>query len=64
MLTADWIEWKGGKRPVPSGATVDVKYRDGLVLENQSAADRAWRHSPINAQFDIIAYRVVQHADR
>ncbi|MGL4755982.1 MAG: hypothetical protein ACRCXB_26795 [Aeromonadaceae bacterium] len=62
-----WIEWKGGKCPVPTGVSVDVKYRDGReelnLPANQfsphrspDAAPRFWVND--NHKNDIVAYRL------
>ena len=69
---SDWIEWNGGKCPVPVGTLVDVKYRDGHIVPTiaadvnvpgaaRDASYAYWKH---DRQFnDIVAYRVVEPAD-
>lgn len=63
-----WIEWGGGKCPVPNGTLVDVLYRDGEELRaipanvqhpgRRDAHKSFWRNE--NMPNDIIAYRVVK----
>lgn len=63
-----WIEWGGGECPVPVGTLVDVKYRSGeinqhvkaAVLDNGGSIDTACavRWSRMDAEYDIIAYRL------
>ena len=56
----DWIEWKGGERPVPPGTWVEIRYRSGET-ETDGATMFGWGHysTPDNACWDIVAYRVV-----
>lgn len=62
----DWIEWKGGECPVPSGTVVDVKDRDSFEWTDQTVgadnavSDQFWRHTCFMPSLHIIAYRVVQ----
>jgi hypothetical protein len=59
---SDWIEWAGGKCPVPEGTVVDVRHRDGcgylhLKAERDTyASGTFWRCD--NMGGDIVAYRV------
>lgn len=63
-----WIEWGGGECPLPRGALVDVRYRDGKQLNALSAnygtlnpRDASfvfWRNC--GCEKDIIAYRLHQ----
>jgi hypothetical protein len=63
---ADWIEWGGGKCPVPAGARADVKYRCGSEELGIGARDSiTWRHEVQPdmgdlAEYDIVAYRLVK----
>lgn len=60
-----WIEWKGGDCPVPVGALVDVKHKDGDRYFNQQAGRvyaEDWEHSGCFA--DIIAYRLSHQASK
>lgn len=54
----EWIEWKGGKMPVPGDVTVDVKFRDAefRFLTRQAAGLYTWRQD--GGRDDIIAYKV------
>lgn len=55
IMTKEWIEWKGGERPVTKGKLVDTKSRDHWVTENVYAGGLDWRH---DGNFtDIIAWR-------
>ena len=50
-----WIEWHGGKCPVPDRSMVDYRLRDNLVFLETSAGRLRWGHE--NVQGDIVAYR-------
>lgn len=53
-----WIEWKGGRSPLPSGVRYEIRLRNGtLVTELDNAPTNNWLHE--NSQIDIVAYRVV-----
>ena len=54
----EWIEWKGGERPVPADALVEYRLRDGSV-DRQRADDLSWRHPVPVVPYDIVAYRLV-----
>ena len=65
----DWIEWRGGECPVPTGTLVDVKWRDGRIddgipakishdLDPSKRNAISWRHH--GNSYDIIAYRLHQ----
>ncbi|WP_343552135.1 hypothetical protein [Pantoea sp.] len=62
----DWIEWKGGARPVRVENIVDVRFRDGSVSKNNFAGELLWSRSPLGDQdpYDIIAYRVIENDGR
>lgn len=53
---ADWIEWKGGECQVDDKTRVDVKFRDGLVSEDDHASVWGWDH--MYGKSDIVAYRI------
>lgn len=64
-----WIDWPGGKCPVPKGTLVDVKWRDGRIddgipakishdLDSSKRNAIRWRHHGYS--HDIIAYRLHQ----
>ncbi|WP_312181353.1 hypothetical protein [Pantoea sp. CTOTU46764] len=53
-----WIEWKGGKCPEAYSTEIQVKYRDGMGMED-AAGDFSWTHD--NEPDDIIAYRVIEN---
>lgn len=65
-----WIEWGGGECPVEVSTLIDVKYRSGeinqhvkdAVLDNGGSIDTACavRWSRMDAEYDIIAYRLHQ----
>lgn len=54
----DWIEWKGGERPVPPDTRVEVRYRTGATDRGLAGS---WAACWLNdgAPDDIVAYRVV-----
>lgn len=53
-----WIEWRGGECPLPDGAIHDVKFRDGVkVDEHEPPESWYWHHKGENS--DIIAYRPI-----
>ena len=53
----DWIEWHGGECPVDAGTSVDLKFADGEVVENDIASRQRWDSN--DRYYKIIAYRVV-----
>lgn len=59
----DWIEWKGGKCPVPEGTLVDVKHMDGdtfysiRALSPEDIYAENW--AVTEEKGSIVAYRVV-----
>lgn len=55
----DWIEWKGGVRPVDGDLEVVAKLRNGDEMIRRSY-DLSWAHCPngdLDSSQDIIAYR-------
>lgn len=53
----NWIEWNGGKCPVPKGVLIDLKLRGGNEWESNNAPGFGdWRHD--GGDSDIIAYRL------
>ncbi len=57
----DWIEWHGGECPVPAGTLIDVRFRDGDVLER--VMSDGWRWSAEGLKADIVAYRISKPAE-
>ncbi|MCX3307987.1 hypothetical protein ORN12_03040 [Pantoea vagans] len=56
----EWIEWGGGKQPVPSSTHVEVKFRNGATNREESAGGWGWECTPDDPRFyDIIAYRII-----
>lgn len=58
-----WIEWHGGKCPVPGHVLVAVKYRNGEKHDDRNADEYDWTHGYGDADTngaDIIAYRLHQ----
>ena len=53
----EWIEWHGGKCPVPTYATVEVKLRDDIVCPPERADAYYWDHRGDESYADIVAYR-------
>ena len=62
----DWIEWKGGERPVPPDTMVEVRLRDGRELFPFRARGLTWvwMESPELGFSDIVAYRVVSEGPK
>lgn len=56
---AGWIEWGGGKCPVPEDAMVEIKYNSGAVFTD-FAKHNNWEH--VYAWSNIVAYRVIEEA--
>ena len=56
----EWLHWNGERAlpPVDSYSRVEVRLRNGEVIERQ-AQEFAWRNSPVKVGFDIIAYRII-----
>lgn len=60
----DWIEWNGGKRPVPADMLVDVKLRNGRehlhdpLLRRGRADEWQWHWEEYDPRYDLVAYRV------
>lgn len=55
-----WIEWGGGKCPVPAGSDIEIKMRDGTIGITRGmwrAADYNWGHTGKQADWEIVAYR-------
>ena len=61
-----WFDWKGGERPVPVGALVDVVHRGGQTHLNQRAGRNGraefWKH--LDCDGDIISYRLSSQASQ
>lgn len=56
----EWIEWGGGKQPVPSSTPVEVKFRGGTTNREDAAGGWSWECTPDDPRFyDIIAYRII-----
>ncbi len=53
----DWIDWKGGDRPVGMDTRVDARLRDGSEADNIPAGDLYWWHGSV---LDIIQYRIAR----
>ena len=54
-----WIEWGGGKCPVPIEFFVEVKIRDGRT-DTSGVRANSFRWMHVGDDGDIIAYRVVR----
>ncbi|TDH35698.1 hypothetical protein E2A64_10180 [Pseudohoeflea suaedae] len=52
----DFTPHDGRPRPVPSFASVDIKFRDGDIFTKQRAGHWIWEHH--NDPSDIVAYRM------
>lgn len=56
MTNHGWIEWHGGKCPLPADTPVEVMTRDGKQIQVLGACRAVWTHVGDNG--DIVAYRV------
>lgn len=55
-----WIEWGGGKCPVPASTPIEVKFRNGVTNREDTADGWGWEYAPDYPRFgDIIAYRII-----
>jgi hypothetical protein len=54
----DWVDWKGGDRPVSMDTRVDVRLRDGSEAGNIPAGGLYWWHG--RGLFDIVQYRIAR----
>ena len=60
-----WIRHRGGKAPVSDDVFIDVRYRDGEILERQEfkkSEEFLWAHH--NGCSDIMAYRLHKPAEQ
>lgn len=68
VADSEWVEWAGGKCPVPATLLVEAKLRDGFIMidragdwagwnEPETPENSNWMHD--GSKLDIIAYRVV-----
>ena len=55
---AEWIDWRGGERPVISNALVDVKLGGGGSGYGYRASALYWPHTDGGGAGDIVAYRL------
>jgi hypothetical protein len=53
-----WIEWEGGKCPVPPMEEVKIRFRDGRERTIYRADYFRWDH--LGSDADIIAYKVIK----
>ena len=62
-----WIEWKGGKCPVPADTLVEWRLRheteNNYTLVVRPAGDLYWSHESPPPALDIVAYRIVKLAE-
>lgn len=60
MMT-DWIEWSGGKCPVPPCTEIEARLRNGTrYVTCYPSLDLRWGHC--DSTYDIVAYRVYNPA--
>lgn len=55
----EWVEWKGGERPVPPDTRVEVRFRNGASNFLSPAKDWTWKWQTPKHAYDIVGYRVV-----
>ncbi len=53
---SDWVEWQGGRCPVPMTCRIRAKWRNGHE-EERLACEWCWEH--FGRGDDIVAYRVM-----
>lgn len=53
-----WIEWRGGKRPVPPLTIVNARNFEGFEYTNYRACELFWGH--YDDKNNIIAYRIIR----
>ena len=58
-LPDGWIEWRGGKCPVPDGVVVNYRMRVGAV-STDPAERLTWQRDGFD--WDIVAYRIAEDA--
>ena len=51
-----WVDWAGGKCPVHGNTRIDVKLRDGRILERVASLP-AYMWAQAGKPADIMAYR-------
>lgn len=58
-VPGEWVGWKGGECPERNYTLVDVRLRDGDLIEFRRADSLNWHHKPeVERAWDIVAYRV------
>ena len=57
-MFGEWVKWCGGKRPNIEGLRCDIKFRNGVTLENENSDDWDWDWEHKNHPHDIVYYRV------
>lgn len=57
-MVVGWIEWTGGECPVPDGALIYVRFRDGHECPAGDGRSLYWEHH--GCLGDIVAYRFVR----
>ena len=56
-IYSPWIKWNGGDRPVPPDTLVEVRLRNGDVMNQRLAYEWQWNHLDVIS--DIVEYRTV-----
>lgn len=52
-----WIEWNGGECPLLGKTLHEVRFRDGVIHQDNRPSSWTWRHDGDGC--DIVAYRVL-----
>jgi hypothetical protein len=55
----EWIEWAGGECPLDDSVRIDVKCRDGDLLQRLLPSICCWSHRADDLHRDIVAYRIL-----
>ena len=53
-----WIEWKGGRHPIPLDTLISVKYKDGSI-DRGHADDFEFDWEDSQAGLEVIAYKMI-----
>jgi len=55
----EWKRHRGGKCPVADEVQVEVKFRDGDVVQSHASDFFSWKRGEHNASLDILQYRII-----
>lgn len=58
----EWIDWAGGKCPVPLETRVETWQRNGFISAPRPAATVGWSWHVFRPSQDVCAYRIAEAA--